>query len=148
METVFSYEFRSPILLWYIFLGLFFVGFVLGLLFFIGFRRRFPSYGREAGWTVLVVATLMGCSAGFIAAQPDYFNHLIADRGSLTLTYHLPRQQVQLEWTDIEDVRIERNRVAVICHDGSVYASPVVYRGARDDLIQSIRTVMPETASR
>jgi len=141
----FVYEFGSPSLSLYLFLGLTLVGFGLGLAFWLDFRRRYRRGGRLAGSVVLIAGTLMGAGFGYLAGQPKYFKDLSVDAQGMSLEYGFPASRVWLPWHEIEEVEMRADRLVLTTRDGTRYRSPVVYRGEQEQLMHSIKMVLPES---
>jgi hypothetical protein len=143
MEEVFSHEFRSASITVFTFVGLSLVGFGLGFMFWLDFRRRFVSGRRVAGRVVLIGGTLLGAVFGYFATQPGYFKKLTADSLGITLEYYLFGSDVVLGWNDVDGVAIEQDRLLVTGKSGDGYQSVVVYRGEQALLERSITRLMP-----
>ena len=140
---MFSSIFHAESVTWFVFCGLTFVGFGLGLMFWIDFRRRYLRHGKVAGIIVWVVGSLLGVFFGYLATQPEYFKVLTADNDGIRLRYYLLANDVLLPWNEIKDISIKQNPLVVeTTHDQS-YRSSVVYRGAQSRLLESITQLMP-----
>jgi len=144
MEEVFSYELRSSAITMFTFVGLTLVGFGLGLVFWLDFRRRFLGRGRIAGRVVMIGGTLLGAGFGYLATQPGYFKKLTADDLGMALDYYLFSEDVFLRWGDVDRVAIEQDRLLVTGRSGDRYQSVVVYRGDQASLVRSITRLMPD----
>lgn len=143
MGEVFSYELRSAFITTFTLVGIALVGFGLGFMFRLDFRRRFESGGRLAGRVVMIGGTLLGAVFGYLATQPGHFKRLTADNLGMTLDYHLPGGHVFLEWNDVDSVGIRQDRLLVIGRSGESHRSVVVYRGDQAPLIRSITRLRP-----
>ena len=139
MELTFTYQFGSPSIVYLTFLGITFVGFALGVGFWLDFRRRFVKRGAVAGLVVLIAGTLMGGAAGYFGTQPGHFRRLSAKGDGIVLTYYVPPSSVRLAWNEIGQAAIKENRLEFVDKAGNTYSSPVVYRGDQDELLQSMQ---------
>jgi hypothetical protein len=143
MEEFFSYQFQSTSIAVFTFIGLTLVGFGLGLMFWIDFRRRFIDRGQIAGLVVIIVGTLLGMYFGYLTTQPGYFKNLKANTDGIWLDYHWFAAPVFLGWNEIERIEIQRDRLLVISKSADSYKSPVVYRDNQTQLLQSVTSWMP-----
>ena len=143
MEELFSHQFRSVSIVVFTFGGLAFVGFCLGLMFWLDFRTRFSKGWRIAGLIVLFTGSLLGVFFGYQATQPEYFKKLTANNDGIRLEYYMFTEDVLLSWSDIESISIQQNRLIINRKQGDSYGSPVVYRGDQAQLMQSINLLMP-----
>lgn len=125
-----------------VFVGVSLVGVLLGLMFWIDFRRRFARSGPMAAWIVLVAGALIGVGFGHKATQPAYFKHLAADREQITLRYLLPTVHVELPWSQVTNVSIRDDRL-MVATAVDTFTSPVIYRPDQRQLLDSLVAVRP-----
>jgi hypothetical protein len=134
----FVHQLQSPAMPWIIGLGLALVGFGMGLLSWVDFRRRFPRGGRAAGWIALIAGTLLGTGAGYLATQPGYFKALAADAGGIRLDYGPFARGVFLAWDEVQRVDIRNDRLLIATRSGDRHRSMVVYRGDQQALASAL----------
>lgn len=143
MDQTFLYQFQSAYITCIIFGGITFVGFSLGFVFWLDFRRRLSKSWRIAGLIVLFAGSLIGFIFGYQATQPEYFKKLTANNDGIHLAYHLFTRDVFLSWSDIRTISIHNNRLVIETRQEADYSSLIVYRGDQEQLLSSISRLMP-----
>ena len=144
MEQAFLYQFQSAYITWLILGGLALVGFGLGFMFWLDFRKRFSRGGHIAGLIVLFAGSFLGAFFGYQATQPEYFKKLTANDDGIRLTYHLFAEDVFLRWSEVETISIQNDRLVIEAGRAENFRSPVVFRGNQAQLLSSVTRLVPD----
>ena len=143
MDDSITYQFQSMAMQALVCCAITFVGSGLGCAFWIDFRRRTGRGWARAGTVVWVLGTLIGLGFGMLSTQPGQVTRLTASRSGLRLESGLLGPTVELAWSEVRVVDIQRDRLVVETGRGAVFTSAVVYRGDQQKLLWSIAARRP-----